>query len=106
MGYELSAPDATGEALPRLPRLDRETDELLQDVVATLEQAFPDLLAIILFGSVPRHEERPLDDAETSDVDVLALFDTDDSACHSQSWARCLLGAMSLWRSARPTAGI
>jgi predicted nucleotidyltransferase len=36
------------------------------------------LLAVILFGSTARHEERPPDDAYPSDVDLLAIFDTTD----------------------------
>ena len=36
------------------------------------------LLAVILFGSVARHEERLLDDSRPSDVDLLAIFDTTD----------------------------
>ncbi len=36
------------------------------------------LLAVILFGSVARHEERPPDDSYPSDVDLLAIFDTTD----------------------------
>jgi len=33
------------------------------------------LRAVILFGSVARHDERPLEDTEPSDVDLLLLFD-------------------------------
>jgi hypothetical protein len=36
------------------------------------------LLAVILFGSIARHEERPPEDACPSDVDLLAIFDTTD----------------------------
>jgi hypothetical protein len=36
------------------------------------------LLAVILFGSITRHEERPTDGASPSDVDVFAIFDTTD----------------------------
>src|SRR5207247_10335006 len=35
-------------------------------------------LAVIIFGSVARHEERPLDDSCPSDVDLLTIFDTTD----------------------------
>ena len=34
------------------------------------------MLTIILFGSVARHDERPLRDSSPSDVDLLAIFDT------------------------------
>lgn len=37
-----------------------------------------DILAIILYGSVARHEERPIEEPDPSDVDLLAVFDTDD----------------------------
>jgi predicted nucleotidyltransferase len=47
-------------------------------MIATLVRAFPDLLAVILYGSIARHDERPLDDEIPSDVDLLAIFDTDD----------------------------
>ena len=36
------------------------------------------LLAVILFGSIARHEQRPPDDVCPSDVDLLAIFDTTD----------------------------
>jgi predicted nucleotidyltransferase len=56
--------------------LDDATRALLNDTVTTLAERFSDsLLAVILFGSVARHEERPLDDRRPSDVDVLAIFD-------------------------------
>jgi hypothetical protein len=34
------------------------------------------LLAVILFGSIARHEERPPDDVYPSNVDLLTIFDT------------------------------
>lgn len=58
--------------------LDAETRALLEDMIVTLTQARPDGLAVILYGSVARHDERPLDDARPSDVDVLMVFDSDD----------------------------
>ena len=58
--------------------LDAETSALLEDIVTTLTQARPDALAVILYGSVARHDERPLDGSQPSDVDLLIVFDTDD----------------------------
>ncbi|HEY7019592.1 MAG TPA: nucleotidyltransferase domain-containing protein [Ktedonobacterales bacterium] len=60
------------------PWLDAETNALLEDMIVTLTQARPDALAVILYGSMARHDERPLNDAQPSDVDVLAIFDSDD----------------------------
>ncbi|HEV2582111.1 MAG TPA: nucleotidyltransferase domain-containing protein [Ktedonobacteraceae bacterium] len=40
--------------------LDRETRALVKDIIRLLKARHPDLLAIILYGSVARHEERPL----------------------------------------------
>ncbi len=60
-------------------RLDSETSALIRDIIQLLAERHPDILAIILYGSVARHEERPLDEHNPSDVDLLAVFDTDDS---------------------------
>jgi predicted nucleotidyltransferase len=60
------------------PWLDAETSALLGDMIVTLTQARPDALAVILYGSVARHDERSLDDSQPSDVDLLIVFDTDD----------------------------
>ena len=65
------------EAIP--PWLDSETSALVRDKVEVLVRWHPDILAIILYGSVARHEERPLDDPEPSDVDLLVVLDTEDS---------------------------
>jgi predicted nucleotidyltransferase len=43
-----------------------------------LSERHPDLLVVILYGSVARHEERPLDVPDPSDVDLLAILDSDD----------------------------
>jgi predicted nucleotidyltransferase len=45
------------------------------DIVQSLAVEHPEALAVILFGSVARHEERPLDDLQLSDVDLLLLVD-------------------------------
>lgn len=58
--------------------LDAETSALADDMVKTLAQTFPDLLAVVLFGSIARHDERPVDDEYPSDVDLLLIFDTTD----------------------------
>lgn len=61
------------------PWLDSATSRLVEETVRLLVDRHGDLvLAVFLFGSVARHEERPLDDPAPSDVDVLAIFDTDD----------------------------
>ena len=59
--------------------LDRATRALIEDIVGLLSERHPDLLAIILYGSVARHEERSLGAYNPSDVDLLAVFDSDDS---------------------------
>ena len=54
------------------------TRALVEDIIHTITEQRPDVLAIILYGSIARHNERPLDDPAPSDVDLLAVFDTDD----------------------------
>jgi len=58
--------------------LDNETRSLIKDVIDLLSERHPDLVAVILYGSVARHEERPLDVPNPSDVDLLAILDSDD----------------------------
>ena len=59
--------------------LDDATAALVEETVRMLIKRHGNiLLAVILFGSVARHEERPLDDSYPSDVDLLAIFDTTD----------------------------
>jgi predicted nucleotidyltransferase len=61
--------------------IDNETHALIADLIETAHEAHEHhLLAVLLYGSVARHEERPLDDPEPSDVDLLMVFDTDDPA--------------------------
>ncbi len=57
---------------------DRATRALVEDIINLLSERHPDLLAVILFGSVARHEERPSGASNPSDVDLLAVFDSDD----------------------------
>ena len=58
--------------------LDRETRALIEDIISLLAERHTDLLAVILYGSIARHEERPLRVFTPSDVDLLAVFDSDD----------------------------
>lgn len=59
--------------------VDEKTHSLIKDLAETICQWDEKrTLAIILYGSVARHEERPLDDAAPSDVDLLFVFDTDN----------------------------
>lgn len=72
MGNELTTP-VSGRDIPVVPWLDVETAALLRAIVTRLRETRPEVLAAILFGSVARHEERPLDDTIPSDVDLLVL---------------------------------
>lgn len=57
--------------------LDEATSALVEETVRMLIKRHGNiLLAVILFGSVARHEERSIDDTCPSDVDLLAIFDT------------------------------
>ena len=58
--------------------LDRATRVLIEDIISLLAERHTDLLAVILYGSIARHEERPLGVFTPSDVDLLAVFDSDD----------------------------
>lgn len=58
--------------------LDSETQALITDIIAVLSERHTDLLAIVLYGSVARHEERSLYDPDPSDVDLLAISDSED----------------------------
>lgn len=83
MGTELTArsPQGLAAEIPEetavavVPWLDEQTVGLVRAITTTVAQRHPDLRAAILYGSVARHEERPLDDPEPSDVDLLLLFD-------------------------------
>ncbi len=67
------------------PWLDSETSALVRDKVELLVERHPDILAIILYGSVARHEERSLDEPDPSDVDLLVVFDRERDAIWSQA---------------------
>jgi predicted nucleotidyltransferase len=62
-------------AIPVVPWLDEESSSLVRAVVASVAHAHRNLRAAVLYGSVARHEERPLTDDAPSDVDLLLLFD-------------------------------
>lgn len=62
--------------------LDGSSSALVRDIVVTLAHHHPDVRAVILFGSVARHDEHPLADSQPSDVDLLAIFDTDEDPTH------------------------
>lgn len=81
MGNHLNQPDTASDtilvdeaSLPLISWLDPDTMGYLRRVIALIAQQAPHALAAILFGSVARHEERPLTDPHPSDVDVLVLF--------------------------------
>ncbi len=76
MGTELSQTMAPSETdIPVVPWLDDRTAGLVRAIVATAARRHPDLRAAILYGSVARHDEHSLEDAEPSDVDLLLVFD-------------------------------
>jgi predicted nucleotidyltransferase len=73
---EQQHPSVAHESGIRLPPwLDDEKAALVRAIVATVARQHPALRAVILFGSIARHDERPLTDDEPSDVDLLLLFD-------------------------------
>ena len=66
------------EKRPFPPWIDHETRALIGEMIDLLAEEHPDILAVILYGSIARHEERSLDEPDPSDVDLLAVFSTDD----------------------------
>jgi predicted nucleotidyltransferase len=70
-----TAPEFGRPDVPLIPWLDPATAAGVTDIVQSLAADHPEVLAVILFGSVARREERPLDDPEPSDVDLLLLLD-------------------------------
>ncbi|HLZ24184.1 MAG TPA: nucleotidyltransferase domain-containing protein [Ktedonobacterales bacterium] len=65
-----------------VPWLESEMAALVRAIVTGVARRHADLRAAILFGSVARHEARPLDDAEPSDVDLLLVFDLEPALDH------------------------
>lgn len=58
-----------------IPWLDPETAAGLVEIVRSVAAHHPEVQAVILFGSVARHEERPVYDPAPSDVDLLLVLD-------------------------------
>lgn len=58
-----------------VPWLDAETAALLQATIASVACQHLALRAAVLYGSVARHDERPLTDHQPSDVDLLLVFE-------------------------------
>ena len=89
-------PALTLADIPVVPWLDLETTMTIQALVVRLIATHPDITAIVLFGSVARHTERPLADPSPSDVDVLVLYevpaisDTDEPQSGAQANDRAL----------------
>lgn len=77
-----------------LPWLDVQTARLVGAIVAAVSLHHPEAQAAILFGSITRHEERPLDDPYPSDVDLLLLV-TPDPVRQRLPYAQQL----ALWRT-------
>jgi len=74
--------------------LDTETQALIADIRDTVQQWDRQrVIAIILYGSVARHKERPLHDPQPSDVDLLIIFHTEDPAAPYAWGISATLGA-------------
>ena len=67
--------DQAVSGIRALPWLDARTARLICLITTRLADLHPEVLAVILFGSVARHDERPLADSEPSDVDLLLLVE-------------------------------
>jgi len=76
MEHELieAAANLTSDIIPIVPWLDPVTAHAVADITQSLIQHHPEVQAIILFGSVARHDERPLDNLHPSDVDLLFVI--------------------------------
>ena len=70
------------QALP--PWLDEETSALVREKAELLAQRHPEVLAIILYGSVARHEERSVDGPDPSDIDLLVVVNGNRETVRSQ----------------------
>lgn len=68
-----------GVSIPAIPWLDTITANAVADITQSLTQRHPEVQAVILFGSVARREERPLDDPQPSDVDLLLVINAHDA---------------------------
>ena len=58
-----------------IPWLDTKTAASVTDISQSVATEHPEVQAVILFGSVARREERPIDDPQPSDVDLLLVLD-------------------------------
>lgn len=67
--------------------LDKETSTLVRETTELLAQRHPEVLAIILYGSVARHEERSVDEPDPSDVDLLVILNGNRETVRSQMLA-------------------
>ena len=82
-------------AVRPIPWLDPVTSAAVADIAQSLIQAHPEVQGIILFGSVARHEERPLSDPHPSDVDLLLVINAGaispgaERLTHQQELALC-----------------
>ncbi len=81
MGNKL-IPGIIGESEMSAPKmvqpvvwLDKHTADVIQALIGALARQNPSVQAVILFGSIARHDERPANDLEPSDVDLLVLVD-------------------------------
>lgn len=76
MEHELIDPPRalTDASIHTIPWLDRVTASSVADITQSLILRHPEVQAVILFGSIARHEERPLDDPHPSDVDMLLIM--------------------------------
>jgi predicted nucleotidyltransferase len=70
MGTGMTLPN-----IPLIPWLDPETAADVVDIITSLVTQHPEVVGVILFGSVARRESRPVDDPQPSDVDLLLLLD-------------------------------
>ncbi len=69
-------PSATNHPqVPLIPWLDPESAADVVDITESVATHHPEVVAVILFGSVARREQRPLDDPMPSDVDLLLILD-------------------------------
>jgi predicted nucleotidyltransferase len=60
---------------PSILWLDAQTAAAVADITQSVAERHPEFQAVTLFGSVARREERPLDDPQPSDVDLLLVLD-------------------------------
>lgn len=72
-GQQRQLPD--GADIQLVPWLDAHTSALVRAIVASVARKHSDVLAVTLFGSIARHDERSLADREPSDVDLMLLVE-------------------------------